>query len=164
MAEANKHRFINFGTANPRPTSGQRREVAKYIGQHYRNRSAPAQRTQQTHTSDVRGAQAPRLVPDGGLDGRQVARRSRLGLSANTGGPWSRASRRRPPDSVDLQGYQLQADQLLLLRPVVERLVPDYPTDHRDKVFDVLDFRKSYFNDGYLCCYDASTSCNRPLA
>ncbi|KAF5703517.1 hypothetical protein FMUND_12967 [Fusarium mundagurra] len=57
MAENKKHTFINYDPSNPRPTRPQRQAVSTYIGKHFRNRSAPAQR-KHSHLTGSR-AQAP---------------------------------------------------------------------------------------------------------
>lgn len=137
MAEANDKPFINFGTFNPQPTARQRREVAKYIGRHHRNRSAPAQKAHQAPSGDRNRSHSQSQGTN-----RQGARSPRPIRSLNSDGLLAVQDERRAPESLDLQGYWLQTSNPPLLRPVVEVWVPDFPAEHRDKVFNVLDFRK----------------------
>ncbi|KAF4339906.1 hypothetical protein FBEOM_6204 [Fusarium beomiforme] len=135
MAENKKHTFINYDPSNPRPTRPQRQVVSTYIGKHFRNRSAPLRRkasisaTAQGQTpSNARGAALRILQPAGS----QVSE-SQAHLLISVGG-----------EERGLSSAQSGSNSLPLLRPVVECFVPDYPTEHRKRVFDVLDFHIHY--------------------
>ncbi|KAH7112281.1 hypothetical protein B0J13DRAFT_576120 [Dactylonectria estremocensis] len=98
--------------------------VSAYIGRYFRNRSAPAQRGQQLSGGDDGGPHPRSLVSAAGAYGF-------LGTPAG-------------PENLQSQSSLPRVDQLPLLRPVVEYFVPAYPIEHRQKVFDVLDFHIHY--------------------
>ncbi|KAK2684334.1 hypothetical protein QWA68_016681 [Fusarium oxysporum] len=134
MAENKKHTFINYDPSNPRPTRPQRQAVSTYIGKYFRNRSAPAQRKHSTSTGSR--AQAP-------FNTSRLAEQIRQLSDGDDGGshPHSLIS---VEGAHGLLGTHSGSNNLPLLRPVVECFVPVYPTEHRQKVFDVLDFHIHY--------------------
>ncbi|KAH7186918.1 hypothetical protein BKA60DRAFT_666916 [Fusarium oxysporum] len=120
MAENKNHTFINYDPSNPRPTRPQRQAVSAYIGKHFRNRSAPAQRKHSTSTG------------------------SRAQLSDGDDGGSRPHSLILVDGAHGLLGAHSGSNNLPLLRPVVECFVPVYPIEHRQKVFEVLDFHIHY--------------------
>jgi hypothetical protein len=152
MDESQKHAFVNYDPSNPRPNRTQRREVSAYIGKHYRNRSAPAKRAQQAADANVNQERArPRLQPLAPLPEGQTQIVIR-------GSPSRVLSYEANHDPETVEGEEIAWSQIpqysrpgierengiLLLRPVIECFVPAYPPEHREKVFDVLDLRKSH--------------------
>lgn len=126
MDDSSNHTFINFNASNPRPTSTQRQAVSTYIGRYYRNRSAPSQRLRGLSSRTHEGQNTRSHGLDGQITAAEYAERYRdVSLSSADG----------PGD------FQFESDSLPLLRPVIEHTVPAYPMEHREKVFNVLDFR-----------------------
>ncbi|KAL4863558.1 hypothetical protein BDV12DRAFT_177361 [Aspergillus spectabilis] len=141
MAETTKHTFINYGQSNPRPTQTQRQTVSAFIGRHFRNRSAPAQRAQPPPHNDDRRPLLLLPRPSTGADGRQVVRKWRLRRSIKEGGRYPPEDTGAETEIPETSGSRSN-NANLLLRPVVECFVPAYPTEHRQKAFHILDFSK----------------------
>jgi hypothetical protein len=142
MAENIKHTFVNYDLSHPRPTQAQRQTVSAFIGKHFRNRSAPARRAQPApYLDDRRPLHLPLRLstrPDSG----QVFRQWRMRRLIKQGGclpPQETGAGSEIPETSRPRSNNGN----LLPRPVVECLVPGYPTEHRQKIFHTLDFRKS---------------------
>lgn len=142
MPASNRNPFINLGTSNPEPNRRQRQEVARYIGRHHRNRSAPNRRTHPAPSGDVHGALTHRPAIDS--EGERSSRGPSSNRFADRAGQLSTTREWETTDPTDLQIAWVRTGQPPLLRPVVEAWMPAYPDSHRDKVLDVLDFRESY--------------------
>lgn len=134
MDERQRGIFINYDPSDPRPNRTQRQAVSAYIGKHFRNRSAPARRAQQPLQQS--------LVPSVEAQGRLVIRGSQLLRSSNEGDRHP-IEHHAGPEAPEFPGSNIE-NSIILLRPVTECFVPAYPTEHREKVFNILDFRKFY--------------------
>lgn len=142
MDERQRHIFINYDPSDPRPNRTQRKAVSAYIGKHFRNRSAPARRAQQTTNGSENRLLPQSLVPSVEAQGRLVIRGSQFLRSSNEGDRHS-IEHNAGPEAPGSPGSNI-GNSIILLRPVIECFVPAYPTEHREKVFDVLDFRTFY--------------------
>jgi hypothetical protein len=142
MAGGKRYTFVNYDSSNSRPTPTQRQTVSAYIGRHFRNRSAPARRQQPP--GDDQSERPHSGGPSSGAPGQLVIRDSLPGRSSRQDG--RRAFREEgaglgAPESSRSGPWNTS----FLLRPVVECFVPAYPTEHRQKVSNILDFRESSF-------------------
>lgn len=131
MDERQRFTFVNYDPSDPRPNRTQRQAVSAYIGKHFRNRSAPARRAQQPPNGSEN-----RLPPQS-----QVEAQSQLVIR---GSQFLRSSNEGDRHSTEHNAGPNIENGIILLRPVIECFVPAYPTEHREKVFNVLDFRKFY--------------------
>ncbi|CEJ61938.1 hypothetical protein PMG11_10454 [Penicillium brasilianum] len=141
MSQSERRTFINYDLSNPRPTQSQRRNVSAFIGRHFRNRSAPAQQAQSLPHNDD-GRRLPLLPsPSAVVNGRQVVRNSQ---PCSSGG--ARCSSQQIGTGSEFSDSVGPCSNGFspLLRPVVECLVPAYPTEHRQKIFQILDFHIHY--------------------
>lgn len=134
MDERQRRLFINYDPSDPRPNRTQRQAVSAYIGKHFRNRSAPARRAQPPPNGSENRLLPQSQVSSVEAQGRLVIRRSQFLRSSNEGGR----------HSIEHNARSNIENSIILLRPVIECFVPAYPTEHREKVFNVLDFRKFY--------------------
>jgi hypothetical protein len=152
MDGSEEHTFVNYDPSNPRPNRTQRREVSAYIGKHYRNRSAPAKRAQQAADANVNQERTrSRLQPLAPLTGGQT----QLVIRASPARVLSHEASHGPETMEEEEITRMAIPQysrpgiemengIMLLRPVIECFVPDYPPQHREKVFNVLDLRESH--------------------
>ncbi|KAL3440863.1 hypothetical protein BJX65DRAFT_18166 [Aspergillus insuetus] len=143
MTENIKHTFVNYDLSHPRPTQAQRQTVSAFIGKHFRNRSAPARRAQPAPYLDDRRPLYLPPRPSTRADRGQVFRQWRMRRSIKEGG-------KQPPQEtgaaseIPKTSSPRSINGNLLPRPVVECLVPGYPTEHRQKIFHTLDFLTYY--------------------
>ncbi|KAK0759411.1 hypothetical protein N5P37_007599 [Trichoderma harzianum] len=142
MDERQRRIFINYDPSDPRPNRTQRQAVSAYIGKHFRNRSAPARRAQQTPNGSENRLLPQSLVPSVEAQGRLVIRGSQFLHSSNEDDRHS-IEHNAGPEAPESPGSNI-GNSIILLRPVIECFVPAYPTEHREKVFDVLDFHIHY--------------------
>ncbi|KAK4081690.1 uncharacterized protein Triagg1_2431 [Trichoderma aggressivum f. europaeum] len=105
----------------------------------------PARRAQQppngSENSRLRGL-AQSLGPWVEAQGRLVIRGSRFVRWSDEGDRHS-IEQDAGPEAPESPGSNIE-NSIVLLRPVMEFWVPTYPTEHREKVFDVIDFHIHY--------------------
>lgn len=142
MDERQRNLFINYDPSDPRPNRTQRQAVSAYIGKHFRNRSAPARRAQQPPNGSENRRIPQSQVPSVEAQGRLVIRGSQFPRSSDEGDRRS-IEHNAGPEAPESPVSNTE-NGIILLRPVIECFVPAYPTEHREKVFNVLDFRKFY--------------------
>lgn len=141
MDERQRFTFVNYDPSDPRPNRTQRQAVSAYIGKHFRNRSAPARRAQEPPNGSENRLLPQSQVPSVEAQGRLVIRGSQFLRSSN--GDRHSIEHEAGPEAPESPGSNIE-NGIILLRPVIECFVPAYPTEHREKVFNVLDFRKFY--------------------